>query len=237
LIHSKNYTEKVIIAVHDVEHRDRIIDHLRFNGLETTGVGSAIDCYKEVATVDYALAIVDMNLPDQNGLILSKYLRSNSQMRILMLLDHASEEQRLDSYESGVDMCLSIPFNLSELIAVVTNMLRRIPVTEMAYQGAKSVSWMLICEEWALLTPDRKTLKLTSKEFAFLNCLAAKPRNIVTRSFLLDILGYEHNECGNRSLESLVYRLRKKISPNLDTPIKTANGSGYSFLSAIGLHS
>lgn len=233
---SKTYTKKVIVAVHDVELRDSIIEKLRFNGLEATGVGSAIDCYKEVSIVDYTLAIVDMKLPDQNGLILSKYLRGNSHMRILMLLDQASEEHRLESYESGVDMCLSIPFNFGELIVVVTNMLERIPVADMA-QGVKNVSWMLICEEWALLTPDRKMLKLTSKEFAFLNCLAAKPRNIVTRSFLLDILGYEHNECGNRSLESLVYRLRKKISPDLDTPIKTANGSGYSFLSAIGLHS
>jgi DNA-binding response OmpR family regulator len=233
----KKYTDKVIVAENDVELRDGIIRHLRLNGLEATGVGSAIDCYKEVSIVDYALAIVDMSLADQNGLILSKYLRSNSDMRILMLLAQATEEERVDSYESGVDLCMAKPLNFREMMAVVTNMLKRIPVADVTFHGVSNVSWMLICEEWALLTPDKKILKLTSKEFAFLNCLAAKPRNIVTRAFLLDNLGYEHNECGNRSLESLVYRLRKKISPDLDTPIKTANGSGYSFLSAIGLHS
>lgn len=234
--YSRTFTGKVLVAEKDVELRERIIQHLRCNGLEAAGVGSAIDCYRETSLCDYALAIVDIALPDQNGLILSKYLRGNMGMRILMLLDQASEDDRINSYESGVELCIVKPFKPRELMAAVANVLKRLPTPDKDLPLTKNASWMLLCEEWALMTPDKKMLKLTSKEFAFLNCLAAKPRNIVMRSFILDSLGYEHNEYGNRSLESLVYRLRKKISPTLDTPIKTANGSGYSFLSPIRLH-
>ena len=99
----------------------------------------------------------------------------------------------------------------------------------------KAGTWTLVSDEWSLITSGGDKLHLTSKEYSFLNCLALTPKGIVSRDSILNVLGYEHNENGNRSLESLVYRLRKKISPPLDTPIKNANVTGYSFEALIQL--
>ena len=223
----------IILVEDDPDLRESIVQYLTLKGHDVCGVGTAIDFYREVGDGSrYVLAILDLALPDQDGLILANYLRSNTQMRIVMLTARTSLEERLAGYDAGADVYMVKPVDFRELAATLTNLLDRID--RECGQFAPPLSraegpWRLERTEWELTTPQGRHVKLTAKEYAFLDCLISSDESIVQRERIMQCLGYERSESGNRSLESLVYRLRKKISPELDTPIKTANGSGYSF--------
>jgi DNA-binding response OmpR family regulator len=209
---------------------------------EVTSVGSAIDFYKEFTRKSFAVAIIDIGLPDQNGFILSKYVRINSATHIILLTGDTSIEARIVGYEAGADHFLTKPFNFRVLDAALGSTLMRVAEHNAVLSDKAAIKpensgdshlWVVRTEEWNLITPGSQKIQLTSKELAFIHALAEAPNAPVSRNALLDKLGYTHDEFGNRSLESMIYRLRKKISPNLETPIKTANGSGYIFTAKI----
>ncbi len=236
-----SFVRKIIVVEDDSLFRDSLVHYLKLQNFEVTGVGSALDLYKMIAREPFAIAILDLSLPDQDGLVITKYLRINTDSRIILLLPSLFVENLIDGYNAGADICLGKPIDCRVLATAVSNIIKRLEDGH-GYSAKKEVTpprgiWILVPEEWLLITPEGNKLHLTSKEYAFLNRLAEEPQVIVLRESLLKSLGYEQSECGNRSLESLVYRLRKKISPTLDTPIKNANGSGYIFAASIELHS
>jgi DNA-binding response OmpR family regulator len=244
---------RVIIVEDDADFRDSIVKYLGNRGLDITGVGSAIEFYREVSSARFELAILDLALPDQSGIVLSQYLRANTRMRIVILTAKTSPDERLAGYEAGADLYMVKPVDFRELYATVASLLGRMhefpaddtgvlqpqeqPRTQQQHQPeSQEEAWTLARRNWLLMAPSGEQIKLTSKEYLFLGCLAADQSAIVPRETLLKSLGYENSEYGNRALESLIYRLRKKISPTLDTPIKTASGSGYTFTSPLHVY-
>jgi DNA-binding response OmpR family regulator len=209
--------------------------HLQPKGLETIIACSAKDFYK-IFNPDVALAIINTGLADQSGLALVKFLSSTVKIRIIVVSENSSSENRIEGYKCGGDLFLPKPINCLELGVIVSNMLRRFEDDNYKPDyGGDRKTWRVDSEEWSLITPLGEKVRLTGKEYDFINCLAQAPKGIVSKVSLLQSLGYIQNESGHRALEALVYRIRKKISPTLDTPIKTANGSGYTFTSVIEL--
>lgn len=237
---SDDIVKRIIIVEDDCSVGECIAKYLQLKGWDVTIACSAVEFYKIIDRRKFALAIIDIGLPDQSGLVLVDYLSSNAKTRIIIISGKPTAENRVEGYRCGADHFLAKPLNFQELGSIVSNMMKRFQEdTEDGYNSVLGSvlgsKWRLIPEEWSLITPSGKELRLTAKEYAFICCLAEAPRGIVSRSCLMKSLGYMQNEYGHRSLESLVYRLRKKISPTLDTPIKTASGSGYTFTSVLEL--
>jgi DNA-binding response OmpR family regulator len=234
---NESFARKVIIAEDDHELSERLAETLRNQKYEVTVVTSALGVFRAISRQGFDLAIIDRFLPDQDGCVLTSYLRANTDMRILVLFEVSSVDDRLAAYTSGADFCLDKPLELPELLAIVASLFRLIISRKSKFSGEHkrlfSCTWLLITEEWLLVTPEGRRVHLTSKESTFLACLAEVTHCVVMREQLFMRLGYTSTSCGHRSLESLTYRLRKKISPSMDTPIKTSNGSGYSFLAPI----
>lgn len=227
---------RVIIVEDDADFRESIVKYLRNRGLDTTGAGSAIEFYREVSEAHYDLAILDLALPDQSGLILSQYLRANTRMCIVMLTAKTSLEERIAGYDAGADLYIVKPVDFRELYASLKNLLHRFKGGDEDVSTESTGlmhSWKLIKSSWSLLSPKGVLFRLTFKEYIFLNLLAEAKQEIVVRQAILGALGYENSEYGNRALESMIYRLRKKISPAFETPVKTASGNGYSFSNSI----
>jgi DNA-binding response OmpR family regulator len=234
-------TGRVIIAEDDLPIRNCIVKYLTFIGYEVTGVGSALEFYQNLAMYSYQVAILDIGLPDQSGIALCEYLRNNTDLRIIMLTGHATIEDKLAGYNSGADIYLVKPVDFRELSASISNLLRRCDIVlqtsqqQLRASEAKFVSvknkklWLLDCAEWSLYNPDGKMIKLTSKEFEFMNCFISNSHKNINRKEIMSILDYEYNEYGKRALESLVHRLRQKIDLNGSSPIKTVFGVGFSF--------
>lgn len=231
--------KRVIVVDGDRDLRDDLVSYLSLQGYTVTGVGSAADFYQMLFSAERCdLAIIDIGLPDQSGFVLAEYVRKNTDAWIIVLHSGATVEERLAGYESGADMSLAKPVDVRELAALIANMFDRIeasrphqvkqPTPQEPVAGDESGSWRLLRNEWSLLTPHGDVIALTAKEFDFLLSLVLQSTAIVTRQYILKILGYQSNEQGNRALESLIYRLRRKTeSFGFGFPIKTYRGVGY----------
>lgn len=235
--------KRIIIVEDDRDFRESIVEYLELSGFNVIGVESALEFYQHISRQNYRLVILDIGLPDQNGLVLAEYIRNNTDMRIVMLTAQSSQQSKVSAYNFGADIYLVKPVDLSELSASLHSILGRLDVQSVTRQEQKIVEpesghelkhWSLDRNNWVLYTPDRERIKLTSKEFDLIQVLASSPDRVVVREELLKALDYDNNEYGHRSIDVLIHRLRcKKNAGNYRIPIKTAHGSGHYFSAPI----
>ena len=234
--------KQVIIVEDDADLRESLFKFLSLDGYNVVAVGSALEFYRIIAQHSYALAIIDIGLPDQSGIVLAEYIKQNTGMRIIMLTAHTAIEERLASYNAGADVFIVKPADFRELSALVANILGRIgPISDAGSEPEELVlskdgqQWTILRDGWLLVDPQGKTVKLTLKEFEFLLFLANTRTIAASRQELLKSLEYQNDEYGNRALESLVHRLRRKAAALGSSPIQTAHGVGYSFSAPVSV--
>ena len=237
--------KKIIIVEDDADFLESMVEYLSLFGFNVTGVKSALEFYYSISLQHYRLVILDIGLPDQNGIVLADYVRNNTDMRIIMLTAQSSLESKIAAYQAGADIYLVKPIDFTELSASLGSLLGRLdaqvrplpepeaatPITHNEPDNEKkSEQWKLSRSDWRLCTPDKEEIKLTAKEFNLIERLASSPNKIVYRHELLTILEYHNDEFGNSALDALIHRLRhKKANLNSKIPVKTAHGIGYCF--------
>ena len=234
---------QIIVVEDDRDFRESVVEYLTLLGFDVVGVESALEFYKNIFLQKFLLAILDIGLPDQNGMLLAEYIRSNTDMRIIMLTAQSSIESRITAYQTGADLYLVKPVDFSELSATLHSVLGRLDAGRSTQHELRSAApatgqnptqWRLVPSDWVLRTPSGDEIKLTSKEYDLIEKLASVPNTVVARLELLTALAYENTDFGNRALDALIHRLRrKKKGPNSGIPIKTAHGSGYCFSAPI----
>lgn len=241
--------KQIIIVEDDNDFLDSMMEYLSLSGFDVTGVKSALEFYYSISLQHYQLVILDIGLPDQNGIVLADYVRKNTDMRIIMLTAQSSLESKVAAYQAGADVYLVKPIDFAELSASLYSLLGRLDTQLHTIQEPKSAKkrmltepltktegaeWALSRNNWTLCTPLDEEIKLTSKEFNLIESLASNPNEVVGRQDLLKILDYENDDFGNRALDALIHRLRqKKGTFNGKIPIKTAHGTGYCFSAPI----
>lgn len=225
---------RIIVVEDDSDFRDSIVETLSLYGYEATGAKSALDFYHKVAQKPYALVILDLGLPDQNGVILAEFIRQNTNMRIIILTARTSLESRVSAYKAGADTYLLKPVDTDELIASVeSNLGRFYPRTENEQTSELhpleplTPGWQLMRATATIISPTGEKLSLSSKEADFLEHLASK-HDHVSREEITTALGYDDVMSGNKALDVLVHRLRQKgAERGIKLPIKTVRGKGY----------
>jgi DNA-binding response OmpR family regulator len=236
-----NPPPRIIIVEDDKPLLKSVVKYLKLDGYDVTGVGSAYEFYQNLFAEPYAVAILDVGLPDQSGLVLAEYLRSNSTMRIIMFTARTSIDDELAGYKAGADIYLVKPVDFRKLSASIATLLSRVEAQAVAPQfddetpeSLPSGEWRLLTTQWILRAPSGQEFKLTGKELEFMRLLVSTPKEVVPRSELRNQLGYFNNESGNHSLQSLINRLRQKIeSCDVALPIQTSHTIGYVFLADI----
>jgi len=184
---------------------------------------------------DYNLVILDLMLPDLDGIEICRALRNEKNyLPILMLTARTSEVDRILGLEIGADDYLTKPFSVRELVARVKAIFRRMDVmgenTKTSDELIQRNGLEIDCEKHEV-TLDGEPVSLTSKEFDLLVHFARHPGRVYRREQLLDQVwgygyeGYEH------TVNSHINRLRAKIEKNLTKPsyILTVWGVGYKF--------
>lgn len=233
---------KIIVVEDDRDFRESMVEYLSLAGIDVTGVSSALEFYNSMSKESYQIAVLDIGLPDQNGLVLAEFIRRNTDTRIVMLTAQASLDSKISAYRSGADIYLVKPIDFAELVASIQSILGRLNVdAELALQEQRpqgklpptkksEPAWSLQRQECNLLSPQGTGVSLTSKEFDLLEKLAASASDVVERQALLQALAYENDELGNKALDALIHRLRrKKDELEIRIPLKTIHGVGYSF--------
>lgn len=240
---------RIIVVENDSELRSSLVRFLGILGYEAVAARSALEFYRMIDHSSFSLAIMDVGLPDQSGVVLVEYLRKNTMMHIVMMMTTNAIDDRLLCYQAGADILLEKPFDFRELSALLHNIFSRIsnrtvPAkfldngSDGSHYRQKPVldeppSWRLMTEGWRLIAPAGDSVELTLKEFKFLTALSGSDTAAVSRQQLLKALEYQNDEYGNRALESLVHRLRSKVARLGSLPIKTAHGIGYSFAAQV----
>jgi DNA-binding response OmpR family regulator len=179
------------------------------------------------------LIILDWMLPKMDGLEVLRRIRQQSATPILMLTSRSSETDRVVGLELGADDYLSKPFSLRELVARVHVLLRRIENVQRIIESDRRPDSQALTYGNLYLNPQTyeasqadQPLKLTRTEFDLLQLLMRNPGITFNRSYLVDTIWGENFVSGDRSVDSAIKRLRKKLGP-LGEAIESVWGIGY----------
>jgi DNA-binding response OmpR family regulator len=229
-----NLSERRILVVEDEQDIAELISlHLRDNGFKVTLARDGHEGMRLAFGRNWDLVILDIRLPGPDGLSICRALRRDqAYVPILMLTSKSSELDRVLGLELGADDYVTKPFSVSELLARVKAIFRRIQSLEKKIPGAGlalEVGPLRIDPNSREVSVDQADISLTAREFDLLLHFARHPGQVFSRAQLLDqVWGYGH-EGYEHTVNSHINRLRAKIEPDKDQPsfIVTVWGVGY----------
>ncbi|XES84604.1 response regulator [Franconibacter pulveris] len=189
------------------------------------------------ARTDIALILLDMMLPDINGLLVLQQLqRQRPALPVIMLTGLGSESDVVVGLEMGADDYIAKPFNPRVVVARVKAVLRRTGVLQTESTTARTSGmhfngWCLDTDRCLLINPQQQAVTLTQGEYGLLLALMQNARRVLSRERLLELTHSESLEVFDRTIDVLVMRLRRKIESNPHQPslIRTIRGLGYVF--------
>lgn len=167
--------------------------------------------------------LLDVMLPGKNGIDLCKEIRQFSNIPILMVTAKTDEIDRLLGLELGADDYICKPFSFREVVARVKAVLRRI------HHVDNNLNTLQLDEHRFTVTLNQQEVTLTSVEFQLLKPLVNKPERIFTRTQLMENMYSDHRIVNNRTIDSHIKKLRKKLLSISDGKdwIESVYGTGY----------
>ena len=185
------------------------------------------------------LIVLDLMLPDDDGLVLCRNLRANSNIPVVILSARGEEVDRIIGLEMGADDYLPKPFHPRELLARVRSVLRRShaqPTSDKSTSKEDNITyhfagWTLDLPTRQLYSPQAEKIFLSGGEFSMLRIFLKYPNHILSRDQLLDYSRGREIEPFDRTIDMQVSRLRKRLREDPKNPelIKTVRGVGYVF--------
>jgi two-component system phosphate regulon response regulator OmpR len=211
------------------------------HGFAVSTAGSAADARQRLAAQRPALALLDINMPGENGLSLARWMREAHPGVAIVMLTTASEPvDRIVGLELGADDYVGKPFELRELLARVRAVLRRTQApagtpAAPAAEGSRRVPFgtlELDLERRKLLSADGREVEITAAEFDLLALFARHPNRPLTRDQIMEQAHNRGWDVFDRSIDLRVMRLRRKIERNPDKPevLKTVRNVGYVYV-------
>jgi len=231
---------RILVVDDDADLRWMVEKYLSKHEFVVTLAEDGVQMREVLENQEFDLAILDINLPGEDGLSLARYLRSNYQIGIIMLSAAAEVFDRIVGLEMGADDYVTKPFEPRELLARVKSVLRRVqgmlereaePDSRVRFGG-----YTLDLEAHQLLDQNDESISLTSMEFDLLKAFAENPNKVLDRDQLLSLSHNRDWDPFDRSIDIRITRLRRKIEVEPSKPqiIKTVRGAGYIFVTQAG---
>jgi two-component system alkaline phosphatase synthesis response regulator PhoP len=222
--------KKVLVIDDDVKTVDLVKLYLTRDGYQVLTAYDGIEALRLARESHPDLVVLDLMLPDIDGLEVCRVLRHESDVPIIMLTARSTDQDKLTGLGLGADDYVTKPFSLKELAARVRAVLRRLPGErgpEEIRSGELSMDFTKH-EAWFAGRP----LNLTSVEFKLLGVLAREPGRVFSRTSLIEeALGYDF-EGFDRTIDVHILNLRRKLELDTSHPkyLKTVYGVGYKFV-------
>lgn len=217
---------KILIVEDEPKLAALLQDYLRAASFDTRWVADGNDAIPTVREYAPDLIVLDLMLPGRDGLDICRELRRDSDIPIVMLTARIEEIDRLLGLELGADDYICKPFSPREVVARIKAILRR---TNPAGRRDEPATALEIDAGAHLARLDGQALDLTPVEFRLLNALASAPGQIFSRDRLLDQLYDDHRVVTDRTVDSHIKNLRRKLEtvrPGADS-IRSIYGVGY----------
>ncbi|PWK92889.1 two-component system response regulator OmpR [Fulvimonas soli] len=228
---------RILVVDDDLRLRDLLERYLARQGLHARGVASAAAMRKALAEHHVDLIVLDLMLPDGDGLELCRALRAEGvETPVIMLTAKGDEVDRIVGLEIGADDYLPKPCNPRELVARIRAVLRRRPRQPVgapqAEQAPVRFGRFTFDPATRQLLDGDAPVKLTSGEFAVLAVLVAHPFQTLSREKLIALARGREHEAFDRSIDVMVSRLRRCIEDDPRQPrwLQTVWGEGYVFV-------
>jgi two-component system, OmpR family, response regulator len=232
----------IIIVDDEAPAREMVGEYLKMHGFVVTLCDGGKSLRGAIETGVPDLVVLDLNMPEEDGLSIIRDLKSRTNVPVIMLTATASPIDRVVGLELGADDYIAKPCELRELMARIRSVLRRsAPVKAAAPEtsAAKAAKEQLVrfgtkwldLEAQALRDDEGNEHPLTASEFGLLKVFASNPKRVLSRERLLELANARDAEAFDRAVDLRIMRIRRKIEidPTKPAVIRTIRGGGYLF--------
>ena len=221
---------KTVLVVDDEPRIAQLArDYLEHAGFGVLLAGDGRSALQAIATRRPDLVVLDLGLPELDGLEVTRTARESSRVPIIMLTARDDELDKLLGLELGADDYITKPFSPRELVARVRAVLRRSEAAPTEPDDHVVVGGLSLDAAKLRTTVAGRPIELTSTEFSILLTLARQPGRVFTRAQLLDAVRGVAFESYERAIDAHVKNIRRKIEPEPHRPryLLTVYGVGY----------
>ncbi|QIK40192.1 response regulator [Pontivivens nitratireducens] len=221
----------ILIVDDDQRIRDLLRKFLSRQGFLVSGARDAAHARRLLENLEFDLIVLDVMMPGEDGLSLTRALRETITTPILLLTARGDANDRITGLEAGADDYLPKPFEPRELVARINAILRRAPQGPRKDDPPKTMQLGPVRydigrgEMWQ----GETQVRLTSTEQTLMRIFAAEPHTPITRQALIEALGRDHGQAQERAIDVQITRLRRKIESDPKSPryLQTVRGAGY----------
>lgn len=219
----------ILVVDDDAKLRDLLVRFLTKERFRVTAAEDADAARERMRSLAFDLIVMDVMMPGESGVELTRALRRNGDVPILMLTALGNADGRIEGLEAGADDYLSKPFEPRELVLRIQSILRRSNAAAPRQISASVSLGLLRFEPDRLLLLEKagdRPVRLTTTEQQLLAALARQPGRVLSRESLAQAASVEG---GDRAVDVQVTRLRRKLEPDAKLPryLQTVRGRGY----------
>ncbi len=229
--------DNILIVDDDPGIRRLLVDYLERNGFAALSARDGREMWQLLERHTIDLIVLDLMLPDTDGLTLCRDLRGKpptAAMPVLMLTARGEETDRIIGIEMGADDYLVKPFNPRELLARIKTILRRTRILPPNLRPETTrclcfAGWCLDTATRVLTAPDGVVTPLSGGEFRLLRIMLEHPNRVLNRDQLIEMIHGREAEAYDRAIDVQISRLRQRLRDDSREPelIKTVRGEGY----------
>lgn len=226
---------RCLVVDDDKEICDGVSEYLQRFGMAVSTASSGAEMRRLVQANAFDVVVLDLMLPDDNGLLLCRWVQETFDIPVVMLTASGDPASCVLGLEVGADDYLSKPFEPRELVARINAVLRRAKKGE-RHQGASQrivrfQGWQFDRMLHQLVSPQGVTVALSSAEHRLLSAFVDRPGRVLSRVQLIDFTRAPGVDVNDRSIDLAVSRLRQKLGDHAREAelIKTIRGEGYVF--------
>jgi len=227
-------TKATVLIVEDEDHiAEVLVAYCQNSGFETTHLSSGANVINYIKTHHVDMILLDLMLPDIDGIEICKQVRSFSQTPIIMITAKSEEIDRLLGLEFGADDYICKPFSPREVVARIKTVLRRVIVTNESRQQTP-----MIIESGFEMKPDefevrfnKELIELTPQEFKILKLFLENTGRVFSREDILNRAYSDTTDVSDRNIDTHIKNIRKKVAQvsSSASPIRSVYGVGYKF--------
>lgn len=226
--------DHILIVDDDRDIRELLSEYLQKQGYRASVAADGRGMRSALSRAKPDLIVLDLMMPDEDGLTQCREIRAHSDIPIVMLTARDEEVDRIVGLEMGADDYLAKPFSPRELVARIKSILRRtrsLPSNLKPDQAKRLrfADWTLDITTRTLISPQGVSVSLSGTDFKLLRIFLDHPNRVLNRDQLIDLTQSRDAGPFDRSIDLQVSRLRRRLNDNPKKPslIKTSRGEGY----------
>jgi two-component system phosphate regulon response regulator OmpR len=221
----------LLIVDDDARIRGLLQKFLVRNGYLVSAARDAAQARKLLSGLDFDLIVLDVMMPGEDGVSLTRHIRDTSGVPVLLLTAKSETDDRIAGFEAGADDYLGKPFEPKELLLRINAILRRMPATVLDRAQPQLVSFgqYRFDTEKGELWQGEAQIRLTATETQLMQIFAEQPGSAISRGTLVERLGRDGGQAQERAVDVQITRLRRKLETDPRQPqfLQTVRGEGY----------